>query len=429
MRNLRGTYTYGFAPRDFRPRYHTLWKGCRVACAPCLGPTGAQCLDWTPYKNHGALTNFSGSTITLANAWVNDFGQYAIQHATGSPGTYLDLGRQQWIEGATIVSVSVWFRRPSVNALMLIGKGTAGDANNQFDVEVFSDGMVYFEPTSTAAGQGFGSFASNDTSWHHLAFLFNGNKSTNATKMRGFLDAQEQTINVVGTVGTAVSNPTGNLSIGRVQTAATRYSTALFDDYRIYDRVLSENEIKQLATARGISYASKWQEFATNAPMTLLLSIGMGVNASLQQQLLATVLGAVAMSGSSDLSASQVLALSEAVGVGCVGDITGAQLASLATAHSLLSDAQIEAAAALIVEKAIQLIVSGYSGHDLAVVQLVAQAMMSAAGISESQVSGGPGGTFVLPKLGTEYRVPPKDQKFNLGDHSSTFTLDPDYQS
>jgi len=59
---LPGTYQNGFAPRDGEPLFPELWDGCVGAWNPGLGPSGLTLRDWSPYKNHGTLTNMDAGT-------------------------------------------------------------------------------------------------------------------------------------------------------------------------------------------------------------------------------------------------------------------------------------------------------------------------------------------------------------------------------
>jgi hypothetical protein len=70
---LPGSYANGFAPRDGRPLYPELWRGCAAAWAPCLGPTGLTLRDWSGFGRHGTLAN-----LTAAN-WVTTDGRYAVR--------------------------------------------------------------------------------------------------------------------------------------------------------------------------------------------------------------------------------------------------------------------------------------------------------------------------------------------------------------
>lgn len=70
---LPGSYANGFAPRDGRPLYPELWRGCVGAWAPCLGPTGLTLRDWSGYGRHADLT-----LRTAENTWIAQSSRYAM---------------------------------------------------------------------------------------------------------------------------------------------------------------------------------------------------------------------------------------------------------------------------------------------------------------------------------------------------------------
>ena len=95
---LPGTYANGFAPRDGRPLYPELWKGCVGAWNPGLGVSGLTLRDNSGFKNNGTLTN--GPT------WAVNQGRYAMSF--DGTNDYVDYGTGVNIYGLSQFSCSYW---------------------------------------------------------------------------------------------------------------------------------------------------------------------------------------------------------------------------------------------------------------------------------------------------------------------------------
>ena len=111
---LPASYQSGFAPRDGRPLYPSLWKGCSFAAAPCLGPTGLTLRDWSGFANHGTFANLTASAV-----WQPTFGKYSIafsgatsEAVTGSVGSVTSAMRpltlSWWYRGSTVSAARHW---------------------------------------------------------------------------------------------------------------------------------------------------------------------------------------------------------------------------------------------------------------------------------------------------------------------------------
>src|SRR5262249_47303240 len=88
----------------------------------------------------------------------------------------VDTANITQMNGASQLTMSMWFRRSVVNGDVQISKISAG--TNQISVEASTDGQVYLFPSSNATG--YAQFTSNDTAWHHVVMVFDGTKSGTA---------------------------------------------------------------------------------------------------------------------------------------------------------------------------------------------------------------------------------------------------------
>jgi hypothetical protein len=237
---LPASYNNGFAPRDGMPLYPELWRGCVGAWNPGLGPTGLTLRDWSGRGNHGTLTNMDPGTDLVATdkSYALDF--------DGS-NDYVDMGAS----GSALINslpffVSAWIKPVNVSG------GTSG-----FQGVVCSDqsgGPMFFRLRSGAIQFSYDenavSFVAGGTvangSWQHIAGMADG--STYKVYLNGSL---------VGSKTAAVSPITSanKLVLGVDFTFVSgRNFNGQMLDVRIYHRVVSENEIRILASRRGIAY-------------------------------------------------------------------------------------------------------------------------------------------------------------------------------
>jgi len=238
---LPASYSNGFAPRDGMPLYPSLWRGCVGAWAPCIGPTGLTLRDWSGYSGHGVLTN--GPT------WQTSHGSYSISfdgtddNVVSLTGKTLSktpgLSISQWIYRNALTQKGSFFKIGSIAANTGYGLSVGAVANSDSGGDTFNflfEGVAYASCGVTLEA----------TRWYHIALTITGN--TAKAYLNGVLVA-------TNTSYTLLDPANATLYIGGYTVASiNRYMTGLSDDIRAYQRVLSDNEIRLLATRRGIAY-------------------------------------------------------------------------------------------------------------------------------------------------------------------------------
>jgi len=230
---LPGTYANGFAPRDGEPLFPELWRGCVGAWNPGLGPSGLTLFDWSPYKNHGTLTN-----MAAASSWLVNHGQHALDFDSATTGEVaVATGNSLDLRGP--LTLSGWYRSkaaPILGYAYLINKSTSSDlqyllAHNQGGLRFFAGGT---ELTVSATA---------DLNWHHLVGVANGGNT------RVFWDGR-----LIGTgANRGTSFTTAPVQFGRLGWFSQTLNQQV-SDIAIYNRALSPNEIRLLASRRGIAY-------------------------------------------------------------------------------------------------------------------------------------------------------------------------------
>ena len=224
---LPGSYANGFTPRDGQPLYPHLWKGCVGAWAPCLGPTGLTLREWSGFQNNGVLTN--GPT------WAANQGKYALSF-DGS-NDYVDTGNTVLrLGGLSQLTMMLWASRATASSAVTMSVISGSD---YLAIAPWIDGNVYFQISPFTP-----SIVDTSLDFNHWAMTLSG------SNLRGYKNG----IEVLNTSGPSVVPTISSSLLFGYYSSATRYSAGLMDDARIYNRALSQQEIRTLASRRGIAY-------------------------------------------------------------------------------------------------------------------------------------------------------------------------------
>ena len=271
MNNIRGSYASGFAPRDFRPKYPSLWEGRVFSADPALGPSGAILRDWSGKHNDVALTNF-----TLTNAWALKGGRYAL---IGDGATTYCLGSDSAMpSGAQPRTMCCWFNAAALpatgftaNSLISWGKpgNATGGANHQLSDLVIYNNSVNTVVAATQYGNVIQSalgLATNTT--YFCAASFDG---TTWSVYVTFGSANTEATIATGTM------TTNTILFGELMLMARRdgdssvaeWFNGWARDFAVYNRALSIKELNILSRSPGIAY-----EYDKPAPlMTYLVAV------------------------------------------------------------------------------------------------------------------------------------------------------------
>ncbi len=210
-------------------RYPQLWKGCRLALAPGIGPSGLILRDFSGGKRNGTL-----SAMTAAAAWVPNGSRYSLDIAGSGSG-------QRVVYSDLVVSppytYSIWARARS-----LAGGGVTigGVGYVPFGVPY----AMYIDSTTvyvagTTFFRGF-TFSTALNTWYNFTCVV----TSGATEM--YVDGR-----LIGSQAT-IGNQTF-LNLG-AQSDNTYNWNGQLDDFAVWDRVLTTKEIRLRATRRCIAY-------------------------------------------------------------------------------------------------------------------------------------------------------------------------------
>jgi len=228
--------------------YPQLWENCVGAWAPSLGPTGGIIPDRTGLTIPAEVVSPSAGT----NYQVND-GVYCFD-ANVASSTYVktNLNRNNTVTQLTWA----WFGRlhPSTAFYvsdLSVARGFGIDNLGTLIYLNYPGASNYAQIGIDVRGR-----------WVHYAYVFNGNGSTDAERIRFYIDGTERTLTYIGATPTSLLTTTEPLQIGRRPYAATQ-APGLWDDFRAYSTALDPATIRLLASQRGIAYTPRRRRVAT----------------------------------------------------------------------------------------------------------------------------------------------------------------------
>jgi hypothetical protein len=199
---------------------------------PGLGPSGLTLRDWSPYKNHGTLTN-----MPSADGWkINQ-----RRHVLDFDGTNdLVLSSQNVaVTGSTPRSVSCWVFLTSVATANYSIFGWGVSTASQWFYVLIIAGRWYV----SGLNNDFDTGVSASIGWQHIVVSYNG------TTAFVYVDGKN-----IGSLNMSLTTGAGLAYIGSRQAFAAIPLSGQLDSIAVHNRALSPNEIRLLASRRGIAY-------------------------------------------------------------------------------------------------------------------------------------------------------------------------------
>jgi len=245
---LPGSYANGFAPRDNQPLYPELWRGCVFAAAPCLGPSGLTLRDNSGFGNHGTLTNMDAGTdwATSQGSWALDF---------DGVNDYVAFSNRAVSEASSGISVSAWVNHSLTSAVgYVVRKGREVLSSSELAlglIAVSGSYYAYYRELPSSGRSHRGTVAVPSGTWTHISATRVWGATTPNIYVNGALQSLVLVDNAAGTYG--ASPTTQILRIGS-SSNDTEWFSGMISDVAIHKRLLSANEIRLLASRRGIAY-------------------------------------------------------------------------------------------------------------------------------------------------------------------------------
>ncbi len=204
----------------------------------------------------GTVYDLSGSrahgTLTAGPTWsVGQFGG-----AVNFDGTDDEIQVSDYVYATTALSLSLWVNdAANGRAQSYLAQWSGGQ--HAFSLSHFSDNKYYLDVAGTGGGDIFFSSTSTYTTdtlgvWRHIVGVYRG--TAGATILAMYRDGILIPGSVTGTIPASLFNSNQPIQIGAEGTNS--WCQGKIDEVRIYNRVLSSDEIQSL-------YINPWLEFYT----------------------------------------------------------------------------------------------------------------------------------------------------------------------
>jgi len=233
-----------YASNASEARYPQLWRR-RVfgVCPSVQGPAGLNVYDLSGRGNRLTLQN-----VDLSTAWNRSNGLCSVllDGSNDYANTATTFGTS--LGDVTGLSVSAWVHLASISPNQGV-VSIANLSNNQGALSLLTaSGLTYLRLNNAAYSKSDGGALTANT-WTHIAITYNGatiGAYFGGKKNSGLSGAYTSAVNFTGLP----------LNIG-VYFSTSNVANMRFDDVAVYNRGLTEGEIRLLATRRGIAYEAR----------------------------------------------------------------------------------------------------------------------------------------------------------------------------
>ena len=152
--------------------------------------------------------------------------------------------------GLSTFTLALWIRRDSSGSQQGAGFNIGpldSEVRHRTHLTHFTDNTMYFV-ICNGSNPNFGSTLQNITGWNHWAMVFDGTQSTNATRLKGYVNGVSQSLTFMGTIPSSLSSNSFNeqLNIGWNR-ANNVYSVGAMAEFATWEDALTAAEIASLS--------------------------------------------------------------------------------------------------------------------------------------------------------------------------------------
>ncbi|MCA9362130.1 LamG domain-containing protein, partial [Candidatus Kaiserbacteria bacterium] len=197
--------------------------------------TSAEILDSSSAGNDGNATNFS-----VSSGAVGKIGQALTFNSALS--TYINAGSATSLDDLGPITITAWVKNGSNGFLAYKGSGIPVGGGWSFAYGASLEFRAKFDSSGPWSFSGIGCIYTNE--WCHVAVTWDG--SASGASIDFYKDGtQLSETPITSGTGDKNFNDSTDLYLGSSNVATNRYN-GLVDDFRIYNRVLSQAEIEQI---------------------------------------------------------------------------------------------------------------------------------------------------------------------------------------
>lgn len=193
---------FGFSTKD-ESLAPALWRGVFGVWAPFWGKQGQKVFDWSGFKNHGTLKNMTNGN------WMP--GAYGLGVWMNGINDYIDFGNMPELNGVGGLTMSVRVTTDPTGSIPIFSK--FNDNFHRFHLWIIS-GALYWN-ASNGASHAYGTSSFSNSGSTVFTMRFDGSGATNADRLKGFINAEEQTLSFTGTIPTTTTSLANPLFVGR----------------------------------------------------------------------------------------------------------------------------------------------------------------------------------------------------------------------
>jgi len=206
-----------------------------VGCWPFDEGTGMTAYDHSKYGNHGSLENMAEED------WVD--GKVGKALDFDGENDYVDCGDDVSLDITTAITITAWIKTsiPTVAQKCIISKI---DATDGYSLEMQNHKLKGFVRLGGVNScNAISTTSIDDQEWHFCVFTNDG------TTIRIYVDGTEEDSHTEGLASIGITNQ--RLWIGEFDNWSGYFFPGLIDEVRIYNRALTEAEIKALHDTPG----------------------------------------------------------------------------------------------------------------------------------------------------------------------------------
>lgn len=192
----------------------------------------------------------NGATSSTSYPSFNTSGNSApSSYSFDSSNDYVDFGDINELDGVSAFSISFWGNIDTLEDYTGIFEKYV-DNNNRIGLGMSGAGLGDNNDflLNLANGNNYYGYSTSDilstNNWFHAVMVFNGSGSSNADRLKLYVNGSSVSLTFVGTIPSSTDSNTAVLNFGRGNGA--NYADGLFDSIKVFNKSLSSTEVSNI---------------------------------------------------------------------------------------------------------------------------------------------------------------------------------------